>query len=136
MAANRPYSEFYDFYSVSLEYFGYTLVTQGHFNSNIQSSSYRRCRISSRTHISLSLSLTHSLTHTHLLPRSYREISTLTLSTSVLTKFSHRRYYPCISAVFYSKFGGKRSQSIFSQTKSSTDVQKKGKRLALTFSGT
>jgi hypothetical protein len=26
MAADRPYGEFYDFYSVSLEYFGYTLV--------------------------------------------------------------------------------------------------------------
>jgi hypothetical protein len=26
MAANRPYVEFYDFYSVSPEYFGYTLV--------------------------------------------------------------------------------------------------------------
>jgi hypothetical protein len=27
MAANRPYSEFYDFYSVSPGYFGYTLVS-------------------------------------------------------------------------------------------------------------
>jgi hypothetical protein len=26
MAADRPYDEFYDFYSVSPEYFGYTLV--------------------------------------------------------------------------------------------------------------
>jgi hypothetical protein len=26
MAADRPYGEFYDFYSVSAEYFGYTLV--------------------------------------------------------------------------------------------------------------
>jgi hypothetical protein len=26
MAANRPYGEFYDFYSVSPEYFGYTIV--------------------------------------------------------------------------------------------------------------
>jgi hypothetical protein len=26
MAADRPYGEFYDFYSVSPEYFGYTLV--------------------------------------------------------------------------------------------------------------
>jgi hypothetical protein len=26
MAADRPYSEFYDFYSVGLEYFGYHLV--------------------------------------------------------------------------------------------------------------
>jgi hypothetical protein len=26
MAVDRPYGEFYDFYSVSLEYFGYTLV--------------------------------------------------------------------------------------------------------------
>jgi hypothetical protein len=26
MAADRPYAEFYDFYSVSPEYFGYTLV--------------------------------------------------------------------------------------------------------------
>jgi hypothetical protein len=30
MAADRPYDEFYDFYSVSSEYFGYTLV---HFPS-------------------------------------------------------------------------------------------------------
>jgi hypothetical protein len=28
MAANRPYGEFYDFYSVSPEYFGYRLVNQ------------------------------------------------------------------------------------------------------------
>jgi hypothetical protein len=27
MAADRPYGEFYDFYSVSPEYFGHTLVT-------------------------------------------------------------------------------------------------------------
>jgi hypothetical protein len=26
VVANRPYGEFYDFYSVSPEYFGYTLV--------------------------------------------------------------------------------------------------------------
>jgi hypothetical protein len=26
MAADRPYGEFYDFYSISPEYFGYTLV--------------------------------------------------------------------------------------------------------------
>jgi hypothetical protein len=26
MAADRPYGEFYDFYSVSPEYFGYSLV--------------------------------------------------------------------------------------------------------------
>jgi hypothetical protein len=26
MAANRPYGEFYDFYSISAEYFGYTPV--------------------------------------------------------------------------------------------------------------
>jgi hypothetical protein len=26
MAADRPYGEFYDFYSVSPEYFGYTLI--------------------------------------------------------------------------------------------------------------
>jgi hypothetical protein len=26
MAADRPYGEFYDFYSVSPKYFGYTLV--------------------------------------------------------------------------------------------------------------
>jgi hypothetical protein len=26
VAANRPYGEFYDFFSVSAEYFGYTLV--------------------------------------------------------------------------------------------------------------
>jgi hypothetical protein len=26
MAADRPYGEFYDFYSISQEYFGYTLV--------------------------------------------------------------------------------------------------------------
>jgi hypothetical protein len=26
MAADRPYGEFYDFYRVSAEYFGYTLV--------------------------------------------------------------------------------------------------------------
>jgi hypothetical protein len=26
MAADRPYGEFYDFYSVSPEYFGYNLV--------------------------------------------------------------------------------------------------------------
>jgi hypothetical protein len=26
MAADRPYGEFYDFYSVSPEYFGYTIV--------------------------------------------------------------------------------------------------------------
>jgi hypothetical protein len=26
MAADRPYGDFYDFYSVSPEYFGYTLV--------------------------------------------------------------------------------------------------------------
>jgi hypothetical protein len=26
MAADRPYGEFYDFYSVSPEYFGYTLA--------------------------------------------------------------------------------------------------------------
>jgi hypothetical protein len=26
MAANRPYGEFYDFYSASLEYFGNTLA--------------------------------------------------------------------------------------------------------------
>jgi hypothetical protein len=26
MAADRPYGEFHDFYSVSPEYFGYTLV--------------------------------------------------------------------------------------------------------------
>jgi hypothetical protein len=26
MAADRPYDEFYDFYSVSPEYFGFTLV--------------------------------------------------------------------------------------------------------------
>jgi hypothetical protein len=26
MASDRPYSELYDFYSVSQEYFGYTLV--------------------------------------------------------------------------------------------------------------
>jgi hypothetical protein len=27
MAVDRPYGEFYDFYSVSPEYFGYTLVS-------------------------------------------------------------------------------------------------------------
>jgi hypothetical protein len=27
MAADRPYGEFYDFYSISLEYFGYHLDT-------------------------------------------------------------------------------------------------------------
>jgi hypothetical protein len=27
MAANRPYSEFYDFYSISPEYYGYNLVS-------------------------------------------------------------------------------------------------------------
>jgi hypothetical protein len=27
MAADRPYGEFYDFYSVSQEYVGYTLVS-------------------------------------------------------------------------------------------------------------
>jgi hypothetical protein len=29
VAAERPYGEFYDFYSVSSEYFGYTLVHLG-----------------------------------------------------------------------------------------------------------
>jgi hypothetical protein len=28
MAGDRPYDEFYDFYSVSPEYFGYTLVSE------------------------------------------------------------------------------------------------------------
>jgi hypothetical protein len=28
MVADRPYGEFYDFYSVSSEYFGYTLLQQ------------------------------------------------------------------------------------------------------------
>jgi hypothetical protein len=31
MAADRPYGEFYDFYSVSLEYFGYHLVESEEF---------------------------------------------------------------------------------------------------------
>jgi hypothetical protein len=30
MAADRPNGEFYDFYSVSSEYFGYTIVEQSH----------------------------------------------------------------------------------------------------------
>jgi nicotinic acid mononucleotide adenylyltransferase len=36
MVANRPYGEFYDFYSVSPEYFGYHLVylSKLTFNSN------------------------------------------------------------------------------------------------------
>jgi hypothetical protein len=32
MAADRPYGEFYDFYSVSPKYFGYTLVEYFFFN--------------------------------------------------------------------------------------------------------
>jgi hypothetical protein len=35
MVADRPYGEFYDFYSISPEYFGYTLV------GGIISGSYR-----------------------------------------------------------------------------------------------
>jgi hypothetical protein len=32
MAADRPYGEFYDFYSVSPEYLGYTLVFTAGFS--------------------------------------------------------------------------------------------------------
>jgi hypothetical protein len=35
MAADRPYGEFYDFYSLSPEYFGYTLVLRWlHYYTN------------------------------------------------------------------------------------------------------
>jgi hypothetical protein len=38
MAADRPYGEFYDFYSVSPEYFGYHIVRidSDNFNSDPQ----------------------------------------------------------------------------------------------------
>jgi hypothetical protein len=35
MAADSPYCEFYDFYSVSPEYFGYTLVEDAIFASQL-----------------------------------------------------------------------------------------------------
>jgi hypothetical protein len=34
-AADKPYGEFYDFYSVSLEYFGYSLVFHTNLHENV-----------------------------------------------------------------------------------------------------
>jgi hypothetical protein len=42
MAADRPYGEFYDFYSVGPEYFGHILVHGDEWSSQI----HGRCRIS------------------------------------------------------------------------------------------
>jgi hypothetical protein len=40
MAADRPYGEFYDFYGVSPEYFGYTVVCNDMLNKNHAASTF------------------------------------------------------------------------------------------------
>jgi hypothetical protein len=42
MAADRPYGEFYDFHSVSPDYFGYTLIREQQYKENVLFS-WQRC---------------------------------------------------------------------------------------------
>jgi hypothetical protein len=50
MVADRPYGEIYDFYSVSLEYFGYTLVLAWKAVAFIWNQGDRSCTIPAHHH--------------------------------------------------------------------------------------
>jgi hypothetical protein len=44
MGADRPYGEFYDFYSVGPEYFGYSLVERERSKRELKNLKYVTCR--------------------------------------------------------------------------------------------